>query len=324
VSEAVKPGTEIVTVEFESAPLMAFGAAGIGLAPVEQQAIILAEFDARRDFFRKWLLAHLVEGLHYGFVPGCEVEYDEHGNMVQWVFNRRTSQRERKVVSKKQWRAKPSLYKVGAQLLIDLLGLRDQYESDLDAWKMLGEPKGTFVRSCKLFRGDGRMIGEGTGAFRVGEKHMEENSSIKMADKRAMVAAVLNSIPVVADLFTQDMEDSDRGKAKPKDDRPKANVNGPTETAIFCFRERVARKRKGMDAPDDAAFVALVCEAAFEKPSLETLTKEQFVELGKALAAGKYDWATGEPTAKPAIDPDDPKTWPKDPETGDPIPPAFQ
>ena len=174
---------------------------GVNLLPVEEMKPVLEEYTKRRDAFREWLLSQLIQGVHFGFPPGCEAQLDKHGNILQ-----KNRKGEMVSIPHTQWRAKPSLYKAGALFLKDLLQLKGEYESDLDGWKMLGEPPGTFVRKCNLIR-NGSIVGEGTGAFKVGTKGMQANAAIKMADKSALVAAVINTLATCADLFTQDPED---------------------------------------------------------------------------------------------------------------------
>lgn len=174
---------------------------GFQLLPVEQQEVVLAEYSARRTHFRKWLLSQLREGIHYGFPPGCEAKYDNQGNVQIYI------QGQYRPLNPRQWVPKPSLYKAGALYLVDLLKLKAVYSSDLDAWRMMGEPKGTLVRTCKLVNpASGEVIGEGTGTYEVGKKKMDSNAAIKMSDKTAVVAAVINTL-AIADLFTQDIEE---------------------------------------------------------------------------------------------------------------------
>lgn len=156
---------------------------GMSLLPVEQQETLLAEYDKRRDFFLAWLKGHLKEGIHYGFPPGCSP---------------------RSGVDESQWKAKPSLYKAGALLMVDLLKIKPKYSPDKDAWEQFGSKPGLIVMKCELLQ-HGAIMGEGRGSYAVGEKSgMKENATIKMAEKRALVDAVISSIPVVGDLFTQD------------------------------------------------------------------------------------------------------------------------
>lgn len=175
--------------------------AGFQLLPVEKQKVVLSEYTERRDHFRKWLLSQLREGVHYGFPPGCEAKLNSKGQVEIYSKGKYIP------LNPKQWTPKPSLYKAGALYLVDLLKLKATYESDLDAWKMMGEPKGTLVRTCKLLNPQsGEVLGEGTGTYEVGKKGMDSNSAIKMADKTAVVAAVINTL-AISDLFTQDIEE---------------------------------------------------------------------------------------------------------------------
>ena len=161
----------------------------------------LAMYSEKRLAFRTWLEGHLKEGVHYGFPPGCR----------------------RSTANEKEWISKPSLYKAGADLVCDLMQVRVEYATDMDAWKQLGEPVGTYVFRCMLkSRTTGELIAEGRGVRKVGEKGMKENASIKMAQKAAKVDAVLNGWGL-SDLFTQDLEDM----AKEEAAQPEHNANAP-------------------------------------------------------------------------------------------------
>jgi hypothetical protein len=159
------------------------------LAPVEQQKVVLEEYDQRRKHFIKWLMDHLVEGVHYGVPPGCEPK----GTLP----------------SKKQWRAKPTLYKAGAMLLGELLQLRPRWAPDRETWEMLGAPKGTACYLCELTAPSGQVVGRGRGVMQEGEKKIARiaNSRVKLAQKRAHVDAIISCVPGLSDLFTQDLDD---------------------------------------------------------------------------------------------------------------------
>jgi len=147
---------------------------GMSLLPVEQQEKVLTEYDKRRSFFLKWLFSHLVEGISYGFPPGCEAKYDENGDMLQYSRKNNTWTR----VSSSQWIAKPSLYDAGARLVVDLLHLKPTYKNDKDAWEMAGKPGGVIFRTCQLVdQASQAIIGEGTGAYKINDKGMDENAA---------------------------------------------------------------------------------------------------------------------------------------------------
>lgn len=189
---------------------------------VEDMSIAQNEYDARRRQFRDWIKEKLVPGVHYGFSPGCEPKFNDSGELLMW------SNGGYKAISKDSWAAKPSLYKAGAEFVCDLLNLLPVYTADKDSWEMLGSPAGTFVIRCRLYpKGsehlDCNMVGEGLGCRSVGDKKGDANNAIKMAQKSAMVCAVLNSYGL-SDLFTQDVEDMAKEAAKNPPSRPEPRV----------------------------------------------------------------------------------------------------
>lgn len=180
---------------------------GAMMMTVEAMQAALAEYSSRRKTFRDWLRLHLVEGVHYGYPPGCAPgRADE-----------------------KQWKAKPSLYKAGADFVCDLMGLRPEYAADNEAWAQLGSQKEYFVIACRLYsRSTGELLGEGRGVRKVGQKGGDANNAIKMAEKSAKVSAVLN-IYGLSDLFTQDIEDPidpPHDNPAPREDAPKVKPRG--------------------------------------------------------------------------------------------------
>lgn len=189
--------------------------------PVEMMKIAQDEYVARRKQFREWLLSQLQVGIHFGYVPGTEPKFvDEHGRdcnhtkakgVKVWKKGYGNKQDGWDVISFASWTAKPSLYKAGAQFVVDLLNLIPVYEADLVGWQQLGSPPGVFIYSCRLYPKGGTHIqenlkGEGRGVRKVGQKGGDENNAIKMAQKSALVDAVLNGFGL-GDLFCQDLED---------------------------------------------------------------------------------------------------------------------
>jgi len=158
---------------------------GMAMAPVDVQKAFYEEYDERRKCFYGWLTSKLTEGIHYGFPPGCS-----RGN-----------------ADPKQWQAKPSLYKAGALLLVDALQLDPRYAPDNDMWAMLGRVDGTVCILCNLHQRDGGQLSVGRGSMEKNEKRMGANARVKIAQKRALIDAVITGLPVMGDLFTQDMEE---------------------------------------------------------------------------------------------------------------------
>lgn len=205
------------------------------LAPAESMQQGLAEYAAKRRTFRDWLRHQMQEGVHFGFPPGCRAE--DKGAA---------------------WQSKPSLYKAGAEFVVDLMGLRAEYASDETTWRMLGQPKDTYFRVCTLVsRQNGEVIGSGTGARKNGDKRMDTNASLKMADKSALVAAVLNAYGL-SDLFTQDIEDQQQPNARPdaRSDAPQQAARADRVTKDELTRLIEAWKARFTHGEDDAGLKA--------------------------------------------------------------------
>lgn len=186
----------------------------------------LADYVEIRDEFRKWLLARLVLGVHYGEVPGCEIKWcDAKGKPCPKVEATHTLGFKGAIVPLEQWRPKPSLYKAGAEMVCDLLWARADCQSDIDAWKMMGSKEGVLVRTCRLYsKITGELLGQGTGSRLVGQKGGDNNNAIKMADKNATVSAVLNTWGL-SDLFSLDDE------VQPPHENPEPKANAPVSPA---------------------------------------------------------------------------------------------
>lgn len=122
----------------------------------------------------------------------------------------------------------PSLFKAGAERLLKAFGCHPEYvvlsqEADHDrviTYRKKYGPEMTsvglykFVIECRVISSLGVCVGTGIGSCSTMEaKYIDrprdlENTVLKMAQKRAMVAAVLNTFGL-SDRFTQDVEDMD-------------------------------------------------------------------------------------------------------------------
>lgn len=230
--------------------------------PVEVMEAALTEYSGRRKFIRQWLKLQMTQGIHYGYPPGCTPP------------NNRPSE--------EQWQYKPCLYKAGAEFVIDLMGLRGEWTADMEAWQQIGSPKDTFVRRCVLYsKVTGEIVGEGSGARKIGEKKMGTNATIKMADKSATVAAVLNSYGL-SDLFTQDTDDGETDK--PKHENPPENPAAPRAPS----RDERSMQSKVVALGD--RFKA-ACEDAGEPPP----SKEDFINWAHDKS-GEADWNPADST----------------------------
>lgn len=262
--------------------------------PVDRMLAGLDEYKARRRAFRKALLSMLIEGVHYGFPPGTEPKLDEDGNA--WVWSGK--KQKEVLVKKEQWRHKASFYKAGADFVCDVLGVRDEYKADVEAWQQAGSKPGTFVFACYLMsRSTGELLGEGRGARRVDKD--DENKAVKMAKKSAKVDAVLNTYGL-ADLFTQDLEEGTQpphDNPRPREDAPKVAPRGERTDKVrdtlsvgmlkglYCEFIGFDRKTEDQDAIDDAAesWARFKSEVLGKDVGDKSIKPEQVRELHVAL-----------------------------------------
>lgn len=98
-----------------------------------------------------------------------------------------------------------SLAKGGAEKLSSIYGLIATFERDGNAIEMLNGVKGLVAYVCTLKR-DNDIVGQGRGADTLGRNGSDPNKTIKMAQKRAYVDAVIRTTGL-SDIFTQDLED---------------------------------------------------------------------------------------------------------------------
>ncbi len=107
---------------------------------------------------------------------------------------------------------KPTLLKPGAEKLLRLFNLRPHLEL-LHSVVDFETPLFYYHYRCSLYKGE-EMVGEGDGCCNSREKKYEKqqykicdltNTICKIAQKRALVAAVLSSC-AASEFFTQDLE----------------------------------------------------------------------------------------------------------------------
>ena len=102
--------------------------------------------------------------------------------------------------------SKPSLSKAGAEKVLGWLKLQASFVPDTGTWEMLGRPQDLVCYVCTLRTRSGEIVGEGRGARSLKKDSGDVNKAIKMAEKSAMVSAVLRT-GALSEVYTQDLED---------------------------------------------------------------------------------------------------------------------
>jgi hypothetical protein len=222
------------------------------MLPVEHQTRLMVEYQARRKNFRDWLLSQLVEGVHFGFPPGCEPKSQVRNDGITYyaVWMRGKTE----WYPETQWKPKPPLYAAGADFVCDLLGVRAEFQADMQAWEQLGSKQGTFVMACYLkSRANNDLIGEGRGVRAEGDKKGDANNATKMAEKAAKVDAVINAYGL-RDLFTQEEES-----------KPTPNVN--PDAAEGAPQEQPRGYREAGPTPEEVKELVRMWQARNPEPN---------------------------------------------------------
>lgn len=259
--------------------------------PVETQNHFLAAYKASRDNFRSWLMQQLIEGVHYGVVPGCEPHKQERKDGTYYgVWNKKKSEFD--WYHERQWRPKPSLYAAGADYVCDIMGVRDEYETDAVGWQQMGAKPGNAVVKCRLkSRATDELIGESLGAY---YSQYDANNALKMASKCAKVGAVINAYDL-RDLFTQDDPQSqppsvnpEASAASPKE-RPRGKRDSLDKKQLLHVQAQWQAKNQDPDGNRDrqkAAYVDWVCKVTgrqFNPGLLSEWRQEDYVACCDAL-----------------------------------------
>lgn len=192
--------------------------------PVEQMQIGLAEFADRRKCFRDWILSQMVEGLHFGFPPGCEPKWvDARNQAVRSQAEAVGTWGKDGTIPFSSWLPKKSLYEAGADFVCEVAGIRAHTYPSNDGWIQAGSIPNNFVVNCDLIsRTTKEVLANGLGAQTTEKEQTKTaNAALKKAAKRATVAAVLNWLGL-RDLFAEQLDPE-----KALHENPTAAVDAP-------------------------------------------------------------------------------------------------
>lgn len=97
------------------------------------------------------------------------------------------------------------LAKGGSEKLASIYNLSAFFERDRDVLEMFGSPNGLVAFICNLQNREGVTVGQGRGADSLDKNGNDPNKTIKLAQKRAYIDAVIRATGL-SDIFTQDLE----------------------------------------------------------------------------------------------------------------------
>lgn len=195
---------------------------------------------ARRLVITEFIGSHLKEGVDYGKIP----------------------------VTKGGQLSKPTLFKPGAEKFCSLMHLKARFRRDDETLSML--PKnaieaGAIALVCELFSEAEKIVSEGRGICSVAEKNGQMNIAVKIAQKRALLDAVLRAFSI-SDSFNQDLNDPDESQTN----QPNAQQVSDEE---YASAEKLAR--------DDAKFLKWGKAKVSEFAAYYLKTKTPFTKLSR-------------------------------------------
>ena len=142
-------------------------------------------------------------------------------------------------------KGKKSLAKGGAEKLASIYNLTAVFERDDNALEMLSGVKNLVAFVCILTKNNA-VVGQGRGADTLARNSNDANKTLKMAQKRAYIDAVIRTTGL-SDIFTQDIEDMNLGEISETGNNNQQDYNlpekqkcieNPTEENMITEKQR--------------------------------------------------------------------------------------
>lgn len=200
----------------------------VGLQPAHLEKQLKMEGE-RRQLLNSFIQENLTEGVDYGRIH---------------VASKEKCSRPWECKNEYHF-SKPCLFKPGAEKFCSLLQLRAEFLADKDTLEMVGSAgTGLVAFRCILSHvSTGNVMAEGRGACAVSEKGGLVNTTVKIAEKRAQIDAVLRL--GLSDSFTQDLEDVKElhdAVMETKSQPVKASQKQLDDIRMFAFVKRAEMK----------------------------------------------------------------------------------
>lgn len=172
---------------------------------------------------------------------------------------------------------KDSLLKPGAEKICLLFDTHPEWHVDKESWEMLGKPAHTICLICLVVDNiTGKIIGQGRGAEKIGNKDRDANKAIKNAEKCAIVDAALYTF-ALSDRFTQD-----GGGSKV--------LLGELKSQLMSD---IQEKRKGIESKlTDLAWLVEVLQSEIHKKRIDSAGEVIMVRRA-IFESDQYDLKTG-------------------------------
>jgi hypothetical protein len=184
---------------------------------------------------------------------------------------------------------KPTLFKAGAETLCSLFMFDPEYESETsfdDEGRFHVKSKATLYHIPS-----GKRVASGEGYCSTGEKKYVKqgnspdlfNTIVKMAGKRALVAAVLNAT-AASDAFTQDLEDMQPAQPTPAPIKAATKADLAREVTLLAYAPETWREEQ----------VISNARASFGRDEIASFD-DLYEHEGQAIIEGARRWRLAHP-----------------------------
>jgi hypothetical protein len=219
-----------------------------------------------RETLMSWIRDALKDGVDYGRIHVVKKENCSLGNRCTDPFHY----------------SKPSLWKPGAEKIAGMLGLSVSFPTlpDIEAAFIAGRKIEQLVLRCVLTNDLGQIIGQGIGARSLAQDHGDLNKALKMAEKSAMIDAVLRA-GGLSEIFTQDLDAENPEAIDPYTPGadPQHNPYERSESINLETHCTIGKAWKGKRWSEvDTGFLEFIIEKIDDKPELVARAQRELAE----------------------------------------------
>ncbi|ADE16997.1 hypothetical protein Nhal_3988 (plasmid) [Nitrosococcus halophilus Nc 4] len=238
----------------------------VAASPLDLPAeIFRAGLDRRktnREALMEWIRAALVEGVDYGRIHSVGK------NKCQYAAQGKAEE----CPNPKHW-SKPSLFKPGAEKICGMLGVTVHFPtlSDYEQAAISGAGIKQVILRCELKNTSGLVMADGVGARNASKDGDDLNKTLKMAEKSAMIDAVLR-MAGLSEVFTQDLEDGTHGGTV-GDSHKNSEKNRSQDQGLQSEKEKKKAQRQRITPAQHRRLEARITELGLERDRVKAWLK---------------------------------------------------
>lgn len=161
------------------------------LAPQASISDLKAQLDyetQKREVLENFIRHHLVESIDYGKIHIARACENKFKCTNPYHFS------------------KPTLFKPGGDKVMSLFRWIADFSIDTETRSFFNDKEGLVAYICKIYSSQGQLVASGRGACDAERENKDPNATIKIAQKRAKMDAIM-STGWLSDFFSKDSDD---------------------------------------------------------------------------------------------------------------------